>query len=50
MSTPDLQTQINALAARLAVVYGQGSPAPGFSFVTQTNSNTYDLKTDVRLS
>lgn len=50
MPTPDLQTQINALAARLAVLDGQGLAAPATSFVTQTNQKITGLQSDVRQS
>jgi hypothetical protein len=50
MSTPDLQTQINALAARLAVLDGQGLQTPAVSFVTQTNAAIAGIQEDQRQS
>ncbi len=48
MSYPPTQDQINALAARLAILDGQGLTAPAVGFVTQINADMAGLKMDIQ--
>jgi hypothetical protein len=46
-ASPDLQTQVSALAARLAALDGQGLPNPSTAFVATTNAKINGLQTDL---
>jgi hypothetical protein len=48
MATIPVQTQINTLAARMAVIDGQGLTNPATSFITITDASIAGLKTDLR--
>jgi len=48
MSNPPVQDQINALAARLALIDGQGLLPPAQGFISQTNANMAGLKMDIQ--
>ena len=47
---PDLQTQVSALAARLAALDGQGLPNPNTAFVAQTNAKIKGVQLDLTQS
>lgn len=48
--SPDLQTQITALAARVAALDGQGLPNANASFVATTNAKITGVQTDLTQS
>ena len=49
-ASPDLQTQVSALAARLAALDGQGLPTPSTSFVATTNAKIKGVQLDLTQS
>jgi hypothetical protein len=48
--SPDLQSQVTALSARLAVLDGQGLPNPSTAFVATTNAKIKGVQLDLTQS